>query len=437
MSTFNKLFVKNLSFKDIDSKIVILPNNNTSLLISDEKDDYLVLDTTNKEILLKQNTSITGTLSMNNNKITNIATPSLNADCINKLYSDTATQLNATNLTNYINSQTWYTYNSLVESNEVLKEHGLSDILGSDTTKVVVSELGTYRVNFCGQYKIAIGNCDCKDDLNSMINDIKNNTFTNHVPEYGSTTILAGNYFNSGATTHTGVVTFDGNGNSNSIFIIHSVGAHALAVNASTVLINGAKSSNIFWYIEGALSMGTGCNIKGVYITDAAIGAGTPLTIEGHLFSSGGAVALGALTGTVPIGTSPITMGGLKNLLIMTVAGAISATSYTSSTAEVFAILTELGVVSGFGVPFDGTYPSLNEPYIRFNVGVYKNTTLATSSLMYRNYNKIVTDKIINIDCVITVSTELEKTINVRTEMVSLLGGIIFNNRNLFVYRLT
>jgi hypothetical protein len=234
--------------------------------------------------------------------ITGVRTPQSSTDATNKLYVDTATELNASNLSAHIALlSSWEEYSSNVDTTEIVRQpdDSSSDLVtpGGEFTSVNVTALGTYRLTFNSQYSISTGACVCKQALDDLIVELADNTSTAHGPEYGASTLTPGYYLNGGATTHTGQLILDGDG----IFIIKSVGAHAIAVNSTTILHNGAKSSNVFWVITGAISIAAGCSLIGNYISIMGlISAGAGLGLDGRFLTTGGAITLADITGTAP-----------------------------------------------------------------------------------------------------------------------------------------
>jgi len=130
--------------------------------------------------------------------------------------------------------------------------------------------------------------------------------------ELGGTTLTVGVYKIGAAATLTSPVILDGGGDSNAVFIIQIVGA--LGTTASTgnvILTNEAKSANVFWIVEGAVSAGANTHMEGTILGGAAIAFGANTTISGRLLagSAAGTIAMAttvsAATGTPPVGFPP------------------------------------------------------------------------------------------------------------------------------------
>lgn len=131
--------------------------------------------------------------------------------------------------------------------------------------------------------------------------------------ELGGTTLTPGVYKIGGAATLASPVTLDAKGNPDGIFIIQITGAlGATASTGNVMLVNDAQSANIFWIVDGAVSMGAGTHMEGTILGAAAIAFGANTTINGRLLagSAAGAIALdtttiSAATGNPPEGDPP------------------------------------------------------------------------------------------------------------------------------------
>jgi hypothetical protein len=125
-------------------------------------------------------------------------------------------------------------------------------------------------------------------------------TDSTHIAAYGSMlgdTITPGVYYNlaAGAGSLAGTIILDGQGNSNSIFVIRFNGALTAAAKTKVILIDGAQRCNIFWISEGATSMGTFVSMKGSVIANGgACTIGPNGNLEGRMLSTAGAIGFSA-----------------------------------------------------------------------------------------------------------------------------------------------
>jgi hypothetical protein len=424
----------------------IVPNNVTNgLTIKDSTDvNYIEISTDVPEIKFLEKVTISDTIDMSGTTINNLGTPVADGDAITKLYSDTITDLNTLNLENHVSFMSgWVEYSSIVDTNVVIyTPTGIGTPLstpGGELTEVTVSELGKYRVTFNAQYTITTGECECTMELNNLISALNANTFINHpLAEFGGQTLSPGYYDNIGAITHTGQLILDaggGAGAADEVFIIRSGGALAVAASATIVLQGGAVSSNVFWIITGAITMGANIIMIGTYIAIiAAIGtAGVNLVLDGRFFTTGGAINFADITATAPTDTSIYTDNNiLKNYVFYTAAGAISTTGYTLVGTTEWLILTELGVISGFGPPLDGTYPMSGSPLIHSDICICLGDSMIMPSTYHLLFDTIGENFNIGFGYTVNITTELEKKICMRTKVISNFGGINYGTRSLF-----
>lgn len=103
-----------------------------------------------------------------------------------------------------------------------------------------------------------------------------------------------GVYFAGAAITNSGVVTCDGMGDPNSIFVFRIGAAFAPAAASSVELINGAKSENVFWSVTGATDLGASAVFRGTVLSPAAIACGAGAQIFGRILTNAGAVTMSA-----------------------------------------------------------------------------------------------------------------------------------------------
>ena len=194
-------------------------------------------------------------------------------------------------------------------------------------------------------------------DLNAAYAQIMAIPVTNsiHTITYGSgETLPPGVYSAVGALSIAGVLTLDGGGDSNSVFIFRSSAAVNTGAGTSLVLKNGASACNIFWIAEGAIGLGAGTTMKGTLISHGgAVAMGAESNLVGHMFSTGGAIAFGPGTAVIPVNCSYIDLGILKSFIIYTSAGALGGTAISHITGN---LGTDNGLITGFETSIiDGT----------------------------------------------------------------------------------
>jgi hypothetical protein len=84
-----------------------------------------------------------------------------------------------------------------------------------------------------------------------------------------------------------GVLTLDGQGNPNAVFIFQINGALNTAAGSSVQLINGAQAANVFWQVNGAAGTGASSSFSGTILAAGAITLGAGSTLIGRALSSG------------------------------------------------------------------------------------------------------------------------------------------------------
>ena len=122
-------------------------------------------------------------------------------------------------------------------------------------------------------------------------------------------TLTPGVYDASGAANMAAsqTLTLDGQGNSNAVFVMRIHGALTLGANDVVNLVNGAQPANVFWIVDGAVTIGAHTSIAGVMISPAAITLGANASVRGQVVSTSGAITLDSNTITntsSPPGTS-------------------------------------------------------------------------------------------------------------------------------------
>jgi hypothetical protein len=112
--------------------------------------------------------------------------------------------------------------------------------------------------------------------------------------------IVNGQTFNSavycagGASTTTGNITFDAQGDASAIFIVKIGGQ--LSANAGThiLLANGALATNIYWFVDGAVNIADNSTFKGVIVARGAITFLGTSSLDGRALTTAGAINLAA-----------------------------------------------------------------------------------------------------------------------------------------------
>lgn len=124
-------------------------------------------------------------------------------------------------------------------------------------------------------------------------------------------TLTAGIYSIGQSATINGMLTLDGGGNANSVFIFKIQGSLSSGAAAQVVLTNGALACNVFWKVEGLVDLATNTAMRGTIVANnAAIVLNTGVTLEGRALSTTGAVSVSGVTIAKPLGCGSQTLTG-------------------------------------------------------------------------------------------------------------------------------
>jgi len=84
-------------------------------------------------------------------------------------------------------------------------------------------------------------------------------------------------------------------GNSNAVFILKINGALSTTSYAEVILLNGAQPYNIYWIVDGAVSLNDHANFKGTIINNGAIQLSNGVQLEGRALTTSGAFSTFAI----------------------------------------------------------------------------------------------------------------------------------------------
>jgi Ice-binding-like len=122
-------------------------------------------------------------------------------------------------------------------------------------------------------------------------------------------------YCLGGASTLNGELILDGQGDPNALFIFQINGAFASAVNSKVTLRNGATACNVYWQINGAVSLATGTDFKGTILANGAIHLLGNATLQGRALSTAGEISTEA---------NVVTLDPVPSVIATTVVGAMT-----------------------------------------------------------------------------------------------------------------
>jgi hypothetical protein len=137
--------------------------------------------------------------------------------------------------------------------------------------------------------------------LNTLTDDIE----LLYPAQFGHNLVLTPHtYVMKSATSFTDTLYLNGQGNPDAVFVIKITGALGTSTNAKVILTNGTQAKNVFWKVDGAISISDNSEMKGTFIANnAAIDLKTGVIIDGRALTTNGALSTAAVTVTVPAGT--------------------------------------------------------------------------------------------------------------------------------------
>ena len=147
------------------------------------------------------------------------------------------------------------------------------------------------------------------NDLTAAYNDAASRARTDTISgDLAGRTLTAGVYRSAAALSVSTMLTLDGLGNPDSVFIFQVAAAMSTAASSRIILTNGAQASRVFWQVSAAVSLGATSSFSGTLLGLEAISVGASTGIIGRVLSVNGAVSLSSNSvnpeGAVQLGTA-------------------------------------------------------------------------------------------------------------------------------------
>jgi hypothetical protein len=233
---------------------------------------------------------------------------------------------------------------TLFTSNGAVTNTGISHVTGHVGTNAG-SSTGFGNVN--GVMHDGDGaSAQCSADLLLVYNQLNSTTATlAHAPLLGNgETLLPGVYAIPSASTLNLSLVLNGQNDPNAVFIFQVQGSFSSNASAKVKLINGAQACNVFWKIEGLVSLASGTLMRGTIVANnAAINMNTGDTLEGRALSTNGAITIDGVLAYTPVGCgSPMLTGPSAPVLgaaacyaIFSSNGAVTNTGITYITGDI------------------------------------------------------------------------------------------------------
>lgn len=123
----------------------------------------------------------------------------------------------------------------------------------------------------------------------------------------GGLTLYPGVYTWSSTLSIQADIYFDGQGNSNAVFILQIAQGVVVAANKRITLMGGAKASNIFWKVSENVVVGAGAHFEGTLLVKTAVSFLTGSSLNGRILCQT-AAALQMATVVIPAEENIVTI---------------------------------------------------------------------------------------------------------------------------------
>ncbi|WP_436794659.1 ice-binding family protein [Actinospongicola halichondriae] len=133
-----------------------------------------------------------------------------------------------------------------------------------------------------------------KDDLVTAYDDVAGRGPTTEIAtDLAGQTLVPGIYDAADGTFgNTGVLTLDGQGETDPVFVFQTATTLITGSGSSVVLVNGADACNVYWKVGSSATLGTASELTGNVLPLASITLTTAATLEGRALARNGAVTM-------------------------------------------------------------------------------------------------------------------------------------------------
>jgi hypothetical protein len=159
-------------------------------------------------------------------------------------------------------------------------------------------------------------------------------------------TLVDGVYTASGPLALSGTLTFDGQGDPNSVFIVQVASTLITATASHVVAINGAQACHIFWQVGSSATLGTASTFQGTVMASASVSVTTSVHIKGRV---------SARTGSVTLDNDVFSAPDCTNTVSPEAASATTTTITVPSSAPAGSSVVVGAAVSSSGGPVTGS----------------------------------------------------------------------------------
>jgi hypothetical protein len=143
--------------------------------------------------------------------------------------------------------------------------------------------------------------------------------------QFGNKLVLTPHtYVLNGGTSLTDTLYLNAENNADGVFLIKIYGALTTATFATVTLINGAQAKNVYWIVNGAISINDFSDFKGTIIANnGAIDLKSGVKLDGRAMTTVGAFSTSSLTANITAGCS----GGTLPLTLINFKGNVQNTN--------------------------------------------------------------------------------------------------------------
>ena len=194
---------------------------------------------------------------------------------------------------------------TIFSSNGAVSNSGISYVTGDIGTNNGLTT-GFDSLNVSGNIHLIpdASTAQCALDLGVMYTYL--NTLTHDIEllypaQFGNNLVLTPHtYLLDAATVFTDSLFLDARGYNDAVFVIKINGALSTSTYSKVILRNGAKAKNVFWKVEGAVSLNNYSVFCGTIVcNNGALGAiNTGVVLDGKAFTTGGALTTTAIDAT-------------------------------------------------------------------------------------------------------------------------------------------
>ncbi len=211
----------------------------------------------------------------------------------------------------------------------------------------------------------------CASDLTLVYNYLEGLTYDIQLlypAQFGHNLVLTPHtYLLNAATALTDSLYLNAEGNSNAVFVIQINGALSASSFSRVILINGARSKNVYWKVDGAVTIADSSLFSGTLIVNnAAILFNLGTMLNGRALTTTGAVTI---NGSTINGFTAPDSGSITGSSTVCVGSSVTLSDNTSSSPGVWSItnsnatITSAGVVTGVTTGPDTVKYTVTDPF--------------------------------------------------------------------------